>query len=195
MRIKKTTLVIVSILFNLSLFSCDCIKTTNKFIDNLNYDIIVHVRVIEHIPYKVEYNNEIINFEGLTKLVVLKSFKNNLKNDTIFHLNYNPAYCGTSISDLKIGQEAFIKGNHSGRLTVSDFRNIDPTKNKPTKTDLKFEALMQKNISIISALCDYGVVLVNNKKVNDEITIDNEKKSMPIKKLYCILKRSIKKGN
>ena len=163
--------------------ACDCIATSEKFIDNLkNRQLVIHAKVIEHLE-KTDGYFDIHNFEGITKISVLHSFKGKLWTDTLIHVNTWPGMCGSSIQDLEINQEVFLKAYLTYDIgKTSNVYYLDDTKTT-TKSDSLILVAGEKYQNIRTADCDVSILPVIEGKAKGTITQNISKQWKKYRKL------------
>lgn len=164
-------IIILTIFFCLvqtSLKSCDCIPTSEKFIDNLpERQLVIHAKVVQQVPYtNKQYRG--YGFYGITKLSVIHSFKGKLWTDTLIHINTPPSLCGSSIQHLEENQEVFLKA-----FLIEEFNIYEEYYNaggEDLKTDTLISKICKGHQNIKTANCDVSIIPVSNGKATGRIT-------------------------
>ena len=151
--------------------SCDCIPQSSNFIDNLQKrQLVIHAKILDHIENNSK-SHYFTNLTGITKLEVIHSFKGNIWSDTLIHINGDPNFCGTTIQNLAIGQEVFLKVNLSDEVLffASTFDDTSNLKYLGSSERLILKTCKQyPNISML--LCDYGEIPIIQGEAQGNIT-------------------------
>jgi len=153
-----------------SVQACDCIPTSEKFIDKLeNRQLVIHARVIGHTE-KPDGHFNIHNFEGITKLSVLHSFKGKLWTDTLVHINTSNAMCGSSIQGLEVNQEVFLKAYLTYDFWKDKSVNYSDDTKRTTKSDSIILNYGKRYQNIQTLDCDASIIPVIAGKAKGRIT-------------------------
>jgi len=152
--IKIGLTVLALILIRTTTFGCDCIPASEVFTENIKKSpLVIHARVIQQLEKKDGYFGD-LDFTGITQLKVLHSFKGKLWTDTLIHINLTSLDCGSSIQDLAVNQEVFLKA-----YLTSNFEGLSSTNNNTdlmisSKIDSLILKLGGKYQNIESGYCD-----------------------------------------
>ena len=179
---NKCFLIILLIsVFNGPIISCDCIPTSDKFVDNLDKTLmVIHARVIEHLESDKEVNRW-TGFKGITKLLVIHSFKGKMWRDTLIHINTSPSFCGSSIQHLKKNQEVFLKVYLTDEFKL--YKEFYLSEEKIFKVGIKISSTCEKYPNITSMNCDAAIIPVIDKKATGRITKKYSKEWKKYKRL------------
>jgi len=150
------------------------------FLDNLNYDLIIQVKILDYIETPKP------NYTSYSKIEVIKKFKSESK-DTFYFKNGDGANCMIGIGSEK-GKEFIIKANLASSLNLWDLDRFKFTNGKPefkpTSQDSSFVNQINKHRQIESTSCDITRLEINTEFVQGDIT---KKKCKRKWKIYSLL--------
>jgi len=162
MNLNKRILVYILLVVFLrsTTIGCDCISTTEVFIDEVNKTpLVIHAKIIKQLK-RGKDTFGVYDFQGITQIKVLHSFKGKLWTDTLVHINTDPTNCGISIQNLKENQEVFLKAYLSNDYNLEAYY-FDNTASPP-KSDILIYKLGKQFQKIEAFQCEPSIVPVIN---------------------------------
>jgi len=180
----RPILITIFLMLSVGLFACDCTTTSKTFKDNLNFPYILEVEILEHFQYEEEPNDNLVFFEGYTKLLVLKSLKSEIMYDTMLFKNGQGSNCEIHLGFFKPGERLLLKGWEAGNLHFYDLSG-NPFAT-PSKQDSVFVKLATEYRTIESTNCEYTYLKISNQHVEGNLTRNKLKVKQ---KIYRILKK------
>ncbi|HLP92934.1 MAG TPA: hypothetical protein VK168_02815 [Saprospiraceae bacterium] len=163
----KTVLMLVLLLSARNGFSCSCDEIPHIFMQYMRPDhVVVAAEVIEHTNLSYPGKKSDYYYYSLTKLAVIKWYKNRLQTDTLYYANGMRQMCMESLSNYPIGSQLVMKAVVSSFKPEEAFKSgFDP------QTDQFIQAYTDKTfIEYIS--CDTSVLEYSAEGVKGNITIN-----------------------